>query len=653
MQLPPLSEVVDRALDQDRRRFDKLLNAMYLDPQAARDAFAARAAAVGAQKAGREMADGPAAFGELKAISPDRIVAREAGFVGAISHLLQNERNPDTIARLLNERFFQGACTVFEDAGRMFKAWRDAVDARGMYTAAAELASDPSSFGVLRPNIDSARAHGSAPPPAPYGRALASRGFDAEVARAHSASVKRDLAPEGARPALPRTVDELVNREGGRLPRVLEMKLEALSADFRGMLARAYRDPVGAEATFHEIVGREGLQTTVLGVRRQPALLGQLTEAPDAADLAYGAGKRGARAYELHAIRNPSQAAEVVRREAERALARQVANPADALRHIQAAMRTHGVDRVAEEIHRDPLRYFTPRQDQTLDPAGLAAEARAVGDANRAADEYAAAEVRRQQPDRAQAVSAPAAAASALQAHADATLLFEKKGDLHEILNDAANAARRAEDAVKWHDIYQSQLRRALGRIYANPAAAEEAFLRVADEDGHGAAIERLTKKPQKLGALAPDKGAAKESSRSAGGVAFSYLTAREKLENVEWRDRDGHLHRGVTNVRAATTAELKTSAADLSETERRMAEMGGVEGTRERAVERVQALSPDQADELIAALKARNPGAADSIQAVRQAAAARREGMMPAGAAQTVMQTAQIVRTMGEGPTM
>lgn len=276
-----------------------------------------------------------------------------------------------------------------------------------------------------------------------------------------------------------------------------------------------------------------------------------------------------------------------------------------------------------------------------------------VGEANRAADEYLAAEVRRQQPERAPVVSPTAAAAAAVEAHAEATVLHERKGDLHEVLNDAANAARRVEDAVKWHGIYQSQFRRALGRIYANPAAVEEAFLRAADQDGHAAAIERLTKKPQKLGGLVPDRAEARESSRSAGGIAFSYLTARESLGNVEWRDRDGLVHRGVAEVRAATADELKSSAADLTATETRMRDLGGMEGTRERAVERVQALSPEQADELIAALKARSPNAAESIQTVRDTAAARREGLLPQGAAQTAMQTVQMLRSMGEGPTM
>jgi hypothetical protein len=647
MQLPPLSEVVDRALAQDNRRFETLLTAMYIDADAAREAFYARASTAGAQKAGKEMSDAPDSYGALKDPSPSRIVAKEAGFVGAVSHMLRHERNAETIATVLNERFFQGACTVFEDAGRMFRHWRTAVDANGIHSAAAQLASNPSSFGALRENIDTGRSHGSTPPASPFGRALASRGFDAEVARAHSASVSRDVAAP-ARPLLPRTLEELTNREGGRLPRPLELKLKGFAADYRGMLARAYRDPERADAAFHSLVGREGLQGAVLGVRREPTLLGPLTDAPEAAELAYGAAKRGARAYELHEIRNPTQAAEAVQRDAERMLARQVANPDEALRRVQVAMRRYGVDRVAEEIQREPQRYFTPRDDRAFAPHALAAQARGIGEANRAADEYVAAEVRRQNPERA-VVSPTAAAAAAVEAHAEATRLQEKKGDLHEVLNNAANAARRAEDAVKWHGIYQSQFHRKISRIFANPAAAEKAFLEAADKDGYAAAIDQLTKKPQKLGTLARDRATAKDTASTAGGVAFSYLTARESLGAVEWRDRDGVVHQGVESVRATTADELKKSATELAATETRMHEIGGVDATRERAVERVQGLSAAQADELIAALKSLHPDAAQPIQGVRDTAAARRESMLP----HSVIQTAQTMRSMAEGPTM
>jgi hypothetical protein len=643
MQLPPLSEVVDRAVQQDGQRFEKLLAAMYAEPQAARDAFEARADAVGAQKAGRELAQAPATFGAVvPGTSPQRMasIAREAGFVGAAGHMLRHHQKPEVVAEVLTERFFQGACTVFEDAGRMFRTWRNAVDVEGAAAAATRLASEPAAFGTLRPGA------------ADYARTLASRGLDAEVARAHAASRQREHQAE-ARSRLPRSAGDLVARDGWRLPRTLELKLEALTRDFRGMLSTAYRDAERAEAAFHAMVAREGLQGAILVVRREPARLGPLTDTHDATDLAYRAVKRGARAYELHAIRNPSEAAEALQRDRERSLARQVADPAGALREILAAMRRYGVESVAEEIRREPQRYFTALDDAPLNATALAADVRALGEAARTADEHVAAEAQRQVPERLPAVAATDGAAAAVQAHVEATSLFERKGDLHERLNDAANAARRAEDAAKWHGIYKSQFQRSLGRIYANPAAAEIAFLRAVDEDGLAAAIEKLTRKPKSLGTLAPDRAAAREAARGAGGEAYNYVTAREKMETVEWTDPVGTVHRGLGDVRSATVAEIRSSAAALTDTERRMHDLGGVAGTRERAVERLQALSPEQADQITAALRARHPEAARPIQALREAAASGRGGVLPAGAGHAVVQTVQMVRSLGEGPTM
>jgi hypothetical protein len=651
---PPLSELVDRALSADARRLQKLLASIYADPPAVREAFRHRAAVVGPQPAGSEMAQNPASFGALRPLVPEAHAgtAREAGYVAGLAYLLQaNRENPPVAAKLLTQRFYQASRAVFEDVPLMYRNWAEAVRRDGAATAASRLEAEPQSFAPLRQGGDR------------FAQNVAARGLDAEHARAHAAAheVEHNATAILRRPRLPRTVHELENRHGGRLPRPLEIRLEAFSFDFRGKLAAAYMDPELAEAAFHHIGNREGFQATVLAVRRSPQLLGPLTDDPNAAEIAYAAARRGARAYELNAISNPAHAADLLHRETQASLARQCSNPADALRRIEAAMRERGVGAVSAEIQSDPLRYFAPLADRTMNPSALAAEARALGEATRAAGQYVSeATARLDAPRSVRDLPVGGTAADALQAHADATLLSTRKGDLHEVLNEAANALRRVERAEKWHEIRLAQLRTALREIYASPADAEAALIDLADRRGPKEAARHLEKKPQALGILNANRRTARAAAADAAIHATNYFDARAARTDVQYKDRDGHIHRGVENVRAATTREIGTSSADLTDTQRQLSSLGDVEGTRARAIHVVQGLSPEQADQLVTALQQRNPHAAQPLQIVRDTAAARREGgdlrresMLPSGSHHTVLQAAQLVRSAAEGPTM
>lgn len=651
---PPLNHLVDTALAQDSRRFQKLLSGVYHDPDAARDAFRGRAAVVGPRAAGSELAATPEAFGAVRADLTAQArapLAREAGYVGGLAYLLQQQReSPEVVAKLLTERFFQGAKAAFEDASLLYRAWGEAVRTEGPQAASERLAANPGSFAPLRPGGER------------YVHLLARRALDAEHARAHAAEHQRAEAGREVerQPRLPTTIADLELRPGGRLPRPLELKLEAFAADFRGKLSAAYLDPARAEATFHEIAGREGLQATVASVRRSPQILGPLTPDPNAGLLAHAAARRGARAYELNAVRNPAHAAELLERETLRSFQRQVANPAEALRNIQAALRTHGIEAVSEEIQRDPLRYFAPLEEQTLSPTGLAAEVRALADAGAVADHYVTdATARRHAPRPVRDLPVDGTAAESLQAHADATRLQGRKGELHVALNNAANALRRVEDAVKWYGIRQAQLRSSLRTVFADPLTAEADLIRLAEQKGATAAIERLTKSPHKIGPLVGNRSDARRAAVSAGARARDFFEARDARDNVQYTDPEGTVHLGVEKVRAATTAELGSSAADLTDTETRLREVGGVEGSRARAIHAVQALSPEQADRLVKALQTRNPDTARPLQVVRDTAAARRESatagtpMLPPGTHHTVIQVGQLLRSAGEGPTM
>lgn len=651
---PPLSELVDRALAQDTRRLQKLLLIVYENPDGARAAFRARVGQVGARAAGTEMAAEPTSFGRINAASQAALASasREAGYVGGIAYLLQAQRtNPTAVAQLLTERFYTSAGAVFQDPAVAYRSWSASLRSESPHQTAARMARSPESIAAIRPGGGR------------FAAALAARALDAQYAREHAAAFARhhDALSLPNEASLPRDIAELRQRPGGRLPRTLELRLEAFTADFRGKLAEAYVDAPRAERTFHEILAREGSEASVQAVRRSPQMLGTLRTDPAAADLAHAAVQRGASAYELNRITNPAQAADLLQRETERSFARQCANPAAALRRIQSAIRLHGIDRVSGEISVDPLRYFAPLDGGHLNGSALAAEARELADVSRAADSFiGAATSRLDRAHPAPELPLDGTARQAVQAHVDALALAGQRGDLHEALNNTANALERAEQAFRWHAIRETQLLNALKGVFKKPEVAIEELVTLATKKGNKAAIETLEKKPERIAAVAGSLRNARAAAAKATINARQFLEAREALKNVHYTDPLGQVHRGAENVRASTTAELGSSAADLAEKTSRLQALGDVDGSRARAVHAVQSLSPDQADALINAVAGRNPEAAKPLQGVRETAAAargnpaqRREGTPLPGVHHAVLQAAQMARTMGEGPTL
>ena len=656
-----LDALLDRAVRQETRRFVRLLDRIYTDPDQARTALRDRVTVLGPRAAGREMGSDPARFGSLRpGHTPEtlRPLAREAGYIGGLAHEMQGSRgNPLLAAKLLNERFQTAVKSWFADPERFHPAWARAVATAGPEEAARRLAVRPDAFGSPRPGIET------------YISAIAARGRDAATAAEHSAAFERTYyATLGDRlDRLPRTTGELTNRPTGRLPAQLEMKLEAFTADFRGKLGAVYRDPAEAERRFHDLVAREGTGGAAAVVRREPAALGDLAARDDAAALADQAARRGARAYDLNGIRNPAHAADVLLQETERAFARQCANPGEALLQIQRAIREHGVRETVQRVRDEPEAFFRPREGEPLNPASLSGDILALAHADQVAALYLATEATRQQhPAPAADLPVDEPAHRAASEFVEAERLSSQKQGLHARLNDASTALHHVERTERWTGINDRQFTSALRDVYRDPAAAKKRFVAIADRHGDAAALRALRKSPQRLGALKTAPSAylgwaglqstagAKRAAPDAATYGASYLNSRRAVRETAWTDPSGATHRGAERVRGAATREIAGSGAELNATQDSLRALGGPAATKERAVSRLGRLPEDQAEGVLSKVAAQKPGAGESVGRLRDSLRNGRPGATGPGVQQTlgaVVQAIQITRTLAEGP--
>ena len=655
----PLEEILDRAVRQETRRFVRLLDRLYTDPDRVRAALRAEAASVGPRAAGRLLGETPHRFGTVRPEhSPETVsvIAREAGYVGGLAHELQASRgNPILAAKLLSERFAQAARGWFQDPERFYEVWSRTLSEVGPQEAARRLQLRPDGFGTPRPGIEA------------YVGALAGRGVDAAYAKVHATAFQRDYyASLGARLArLPRSTEELVGRPAGRLPPRLEMKLEAFTADFRGKLTEAYASPAAAEDRFHDLVAREGTAAAVALVRAAPERLGDLSARPDAPQVAELAARRGARAYELNGIRNPAHAAEVLQQDTERSFARQCANPGEALQRILRAIRSYGLEPTLRRVQESPGAFFQAREGEPLDVGSLSADVRALGNAEQIAASFLAAEDARMQqgrPVRDLPVGDPAH--RAVTEYVEAEALSAHKADLHARINQASTALHQVETTARWEGLHERQLLAALRDAYRDPAAARDNLLSLAEQRGSAFALRVLQKNPHRLGELktqpAPLLGwipvRSTAAARKAAGEAVPYadalLRARKALRDVEWTDPGGTRHPGAERVQAASTREIATAATELRTTTETLRSLGGVSGARERAVAALSTLPEEKGEQVLSRAAAENPSAGESVQKLREAARKdRSRGAGIPGTAQSLIQSVQTTRTLAEGP--
>lgn len=579
---PELTSAVDRAIQQETRRYVKRLDALYTNPDQARAAFRAEVDQVGARAATRSLAQDPARFGQVRpGLSPVQVRAlvSDCATSGSTAYeLLKTRDNPLQLERVLEDRFHRGMRQCFQDGDQAYQRWSLMVQNASEGTAAERLLARPEAFGQLRPGI--APAHVEALVERARGAGLA-RGVAEQMEKSYTQTLAERI------PALPRTKDELLHRTTGRLPASLEQKLEHFARDFRFKLARAYAVPGEAERRFHELVTREGSDGAARLVRRDPAVLGRLNAGPEAELIAQQAAVRGGRAYELNLIRTPVQAHEALERDQLRSSAYSVSNPREALGTIQEAVRVHVAERAAPEVG-------SPAAARAVAPATPAPAAPAPASPAPAADRSAVPAQDLPAPGAPAEAYVPGPVDSALESLAQAEQLAAQRDALYREIHAASGTLRSLEDAGKWAQLHSQQLDGALQQVYADPKAARQAFDELAATKGDDAALQALRQSPDSLGELraeTPDGvmgmlgKRSTEQAREHAAVAAQYgeamLAAKNTLRDVEWNSAAGGVQKGAELVRRECTSVVARSAQELARVDTSLQRLGGTEGAQ------------------------------------------------------------------------
>lgn len=219
-----------------------------------------------------------------------------------------------------------------------------------------------------------------------------------------------------------------------------------------------------------------------------------------------------------------------------------------------------------------------------------------------------------------------AEAETLLQPDPDVTLVdhaFEKIDRAHkaETLGSATAAQREAilsargiltrmKTQEKIARINAAGFRDLLGKIYVKPGDAAEKI--AAEIHGHGeeATLKRLAKDPKAFGSLRTTLRPGvqgllrmKSTADARALLPAAVLQARAMLraetaasQPVSWTDPvTKEEHHGREQVRAAASLRLTESSRQLQLDEKSIAALGGYRGTRDDALEAVQALNPTQ----------------------------------------------------------
>jgi hypothetical protein len=426
---------------------------------------------------------------------------------------------------------------------------------------------------------------------------------------------------------------------------MLELKLEAYVSDFRGKLDLAYRHGGAAEEAFHSLVAREGLSSAVAIVQRDPRILGQLVIDPSAAETAVAAAARGAKAYELNGISNPAQAAEILQRETQLALARRCGNPLVALLAVNDAIRRFGADLVVDEIAARPTTFFVPvSPTERLNGPAIAADIRALEAARAAGQRYVESTVTLPLPG----LPVGSRLEASIREYAEAEETSARKQGLHVAANEAGAKLRAVESAEKWKHIQSKQFDAELGDAFKDGPKARQAFDTMAKADGHAKALALLESRPAKFGRV---------KDRASVGSAVRYAKAMvEKatyLETVEWTDAGGVHHKGGAAVRTAAARQMGDAAAEVGQAERALRRSGGPGSAFERVISAMGALG-DRIGPVVAQLVGARPELKDAAEKAHAELNGRQAGGATRGlpGISIIPQLAGHVRQAAEGPT-
>lgn len=584
--------------------FREALAEAYMDSREPFERLRKEAARSGPAAAARSMRDGPERFGTLR--GDGEAAARRAAVLGARAYRARIARDDPALgAQVLSEAFVEAARAAGADAGRLWEAWDTLADAYGPDAAASLLARRPRE--VLGPAVDARAAASLAELAAAGHRLMAGRGGEANAG--------------AVTPALPRSVAEEADAASPLAPRDQE-RLVAVSDGYRQRLARAYAEPLLAEARLHVRIRAEG-PAAMLAAELYPASLGALRDDLPRGHRAATAEARNALAYAREAYRL------------------QLDRPVRAPEAPEPATSPAPGEPPATSF---PTRGRPPSQSATL-PAGRGGTS-AAGDAARASGNPTVpapgSRPLRSQVDR--TVDAHDALEAARGHATTARTLREERASAAAVL-----ARLRADDrAVR---VAERDLRSVVVRVYADPGAAMERWRAlVRSESDIGSAVRRVTDRPTVLGrlrreprpglagrlGLTTDHPAASAALRVAA-VAGEFARAEaHRAEPVEWRSPEGVLVRDRMAVREEATRVLRDRQEGIARADQRLAEIGGVGGAEQAVRRSLDRLSPAEAGEAAARIAARVGRSVMDVTAML---------------ARVGMRGAQVARTLGEGP--
>ena len=627
----------------------------YEDPKDAARRFYEEASRVGPAEAAIRMRDAPEHFGPLK--EGGEAAARQGAVVGARAyHSRVAEGEPRVAAAVLDQVIadrLQGARGL--DREQVRATWDALSRAYGPDRAADVFTRR--SREVLGESMSAEEAEQLA-------RFAAAR----DHLRARAGLVQPPAYERSA--PLPRSLEEAGR---GGLPEGLSARLVAASDGMRTRLAGAYEEPLVAEARLHQMVDEHG-PDAVVAVHRDPTVLGPLRgELPGGTDRARGlaasAMDYASRAYEYHRVRGAEEAERLHARDALADTRRSARDPERAMARIQEAVQLHGpelqahLDRQRERgIDRDGDAPRGPARDGPASRGG-------PGEAPGGPPDRRGREIRGAEGASPGGSAGPAPAGdpeveAAVRAHVE----LEEARELEKRLRTLRAERRKAEEKLaelREQDAAVTRTRRDLrataAEVYRNPDDAIRKWQEAVAADGLERARERLKEDPAMLGELlstrepGPVRRAAQaavrawrgspETDDAAGTDARSQLASRAEAFTkadaaakgaVEWTTPDGEKVAGREKVREAARKVSDGRQQQIDAGEKRLKELGGVEGAEKSAQRALDVLSPAQRQD-----------------ALRQIARATRASPVEVatGIARKTVEAVRIVRTLGEGP--
>lgn len=613
------------------------LAAAFENPRGAFDRFHEIAVSRSLGEAAIEMHERPAGFGTL--LEGGEEMAREAAVLGSRAYNARQAQNdPERAVKVLDEALTDvlGDVGGVAAAPRLRTAWDELATTYGPAAAAAIVRRRPRDF------------FGRMPEPEVVERAVniaAARdglrerlGLVQRPAYSRSAPLPRSLSDEEGAPE--------------PLPAALQPRIVAAADGMRARLVAAYDEPMLAEARLHRLFDQHGLEG-IRAAERDPTTLGNLRrDLPAGFDAARGAAEAALRyaeiAFQYHAARFPARAEELAAREALASATRSARDPERGMERIQEAIQLHGHD-LEEYLGRTPDR-GRDRGAGRGGPGGGGPELPDDDRRNRSAERLSGGG-RKGDLAVEEAVQAFIAMHEARDEAARGQGLRDERAAAEKILT-------RLDQQDDVLELAETDFRAAATKVYVHPDRAFDAWkgLVINEKGNLQAAREQVEKRPEVLGPLVVEPHPAfpaaaklgwgnRQPARDAVPRMLDRAVAYTKAERlvtdpVEWTTPAGDTIRGRDKVRDAAREVQRVRNREITTSDRRVRDLGGIEGSEGAAQQSYDRLTPAERDRAKSELAARGAGNGRTPR-----------GMLPANLVGNLARAARVTRELGEGP--